>query len=165
MVACTNIPRTGTALPAGSWRLGRLQRAVGPTWPASCRSTPLLGCWDLALPPSRDPRDRPRWRRKRGGCAATLRAAGCGQRFPRTPPELTEAPAPPAVAGTRTQRLKPSVSAGQPAATAASQAGLDSDSVAVLCRPHICESAPKWLRRVGIDQAARLVQHAAVTVV
>ena len=107
--------------------------------------------------------DAPKRPRERDDRAATLRPTGGGQRFQRTPPDLAEAPAPPAAAGTRTQRPEP-LATSQPAATAATRAGLGSRSVAALRRLYTCESASKWLICVRIGQAARLVQHAAVTV-
>ena len=143
----------------------------GPQWDQGARYDPPSASprrpWAArTCPCSRSrmaPTDGPRRRCEGGGCVTALRAAGNGQHFQRTPPGLAEALAPPAAAVTRTQRPEPPVTV-QPAATAAAPAGLGGGSVAALRRPYTCESAPKWLRHVRIGQAARLVQHATVTV-
>jgi len=106
------------------------------------------------------PRDGPRWRRKRGGYTAALRAAGGSRRFPRTRPKPAEAPAPPVAAGTRTQRPEATATA-LPAATAAAAAALGGSGAAAIRRPERLRSAASGAVRVRRGQFARLVQCAA----
>ena len=135
--AYAGLPATIIALLAGPRRL-----ALGrPHWGRRARPGRLLAAprhpWATRTPPVPPVAHSPgqtRWQRERGSFAAALRTAGGGQRFPRTPPELAEPPAPPADAGTPAQR--PGATATVLLATAAAtSAALGGGGAAAFRRP------------------------------
>ena len=133
--------------------------AHGPAGPCLPQAAPgTYGAPCTAAHPA-TPR-RPRERCEGDDSMAALCRAGGGRRFPRTSPELPEAPAPPAVAGTREQRPA-STTTALPAATAAAVAALGGGLPADFRRPRRLRSTGSKAVRVSGGQAARLVQCAA----
>ena len=159
--ALEDLPAATSALPVGTSTPAVLSGARGH---ALAGLLPLRSALGPHGPPRAAgrvrPRDGPRARHERRGCAAALHAAGGGRRIARTSLVLTDAMAVPSACGTRAQQpgAAPTV---QPAATAAASATLGGGGAAAFQRRVRLWDVASGVMRVRRDPAARVAQRAA----